>query len=61
MEFDSLEQMMGVFGNFDENINLVARESGASFSLSNHGVTFSGEEASAKLAFDVVETLKKTI
>jgi len=59
VEFDSLEQMMGIFGNFDENINLIARESGASFTLSNHGITFAGDEKCAQLAADVLETLKK--
>lgn len=59
VEFDSLEQMMGIFGNFDENINLIARESDTSFSLSNHGISFSGEAENVRLAMDVVETLKK--
>jgi len=59
VDFDSLEQMMGIFGNFDENINLIVKESGASFTLSNHGISFLGDEKSAQLAADVVETLKK--
>ncbi len=59
VEFDSLEQMMGIFGNFDENINLIARESETTFSLSNHGISFAGEAENARLAADVVETLKK--
>ena len=59
VEFDSLEQMMGIFGNFDENINLIARESDTTFSLSNHGITFAGEAENVRLATDVVETLKK--
>jgi len=59
VEFDNLEQMMAIFGNFDENINLIAKESGAPFTLSNHGISFSGDEKSAQLAADVIETLKK--
>lgn len=59
IDFDSLEQMMGIFGNYDENINLVASESGASFTLSNHGISFMGDETNVRLAADVVETLKK--
>ena len=59
IEFDSLEQMMDIFGNVDENINLIAHESETSFSLSNHGISFTGEENNVRLAADVVEALKK--
>jgi phosphate starvation-inducible PhoH-like protein len=54
-----MEQMMDVFGNFDENINLIARESECTFSLTDHGISFAGEEENIRLASDAVETLKK--
>ncbi len=59
IEFDSMEQMMNIFGNFDENINLIARESGCTFTLTGHGILFAGEEGNIRLAADAVETLKK--
>ncbi|MEI6101843.1 MAG: PhoH family protein [Eubacteriales bacterium] len=59
IEFDSMEQMMDIFGNVDENINLIARESECSFTLLNHDISFTGEEENVRLAADVMETLKK--
>lgn len=59
IEFDSMEQMMDIFGNVDENINLIAKESECAFTLLNHGISFTGEEGKVRLAADVVETLKK--
>jgi phosphate starvation-inducible protein PhoH and related proteins len=59
IEFDSMEQMMDLFGNFDENINLIARESECTFTLTGHGISFTGEEGNIRLAADAVETLKK--
>jgi phosphate starvation-inducible PhoH-like protein len=59
VDFDSLEQMMGIFGSFDENINMIADECGISFSVGNQGVFFTGDQSKTQLASNVVDMLKK--
>ncbi len=57
--FDSMEQMAGVFGNFDENINMIADKLGVSIRAGEEGITVTGAKADAELACGAIEVLKQ--
>lgn len=58
IDFDSMEQMAGVFGSFDENINLLSGRLSVSVRAEQNGVTISGEKAAVQAAADVMGVLK---
>ncbi len=58
IEFDSMEQMAGVFGNFDENIHLLSERLLVTVRAEESGISISGEEQNAALAADTIEALK---
>ncbi|HBU12037.1 MAG TPA: phosphate starvation-inducible protein PhoH [Clostridiales bacterium] len=53
-----MEQMAGVFGSFDENINLLSGRLSVSVRAEQNGVTISGEKAAVQAAADVMGVLK---
>lgn len=57
--FDNIEQMAGVFGNFDENINIIGAETNTAIRATEYGICITGEKKNAQLAADVIEVLKK--
>lgn len=57
--FDSMEQMAGVFGNFDENINLISDKLHVSIRAGEEGITVTGAKADAELACGAIEVLKQ--
>ncbi len=57
--FDSMEQMAGIFGNFDENINLLADTFHVSIRTGEHGVVVAGKKKDAMLVADTIEVLKQ--
>lgn len=57
--FDSVEQMAGVFGSFDENINVLSRQYGVAVRAAEHGIVITGEKKAATAASDALEVLKK--
>lgn len=57
--FDSVEQMAGVFGNFDENINVLANKFEVVIRAFEHGIYITGEKKAATAASDTLEVLKK--
>ena len=59
VSFDSMEQMAGVFGSFDENINIISAETGTTIRATEEGISVTGETAKVKTAADVIEVLKK--
>lgn len=59
--FDNIEQMAGVFGNFDENINIIGAETNTAIRATEYGICITGEKKNAQLAADVIEVLKKCI
>ncbi|MGI6153706.1 MAG: PhoH family protein [Christensenellaceae bacterium] len=54
-----MEQMAGVFGNFDENINVLSHRLNVVIRAEDVGVAVSGERKNAAAASDVLEVLKK--
>ncbi len=59
VSFDSMEQMAGVFGSFDENINIISAETDTAIRATEDGISITGEGAKVKTAVDVIEVLKK--
>ena len=59
ISFDNMEQMAGVFGNFDENINIISAETETAIRATEHGIRITGEVKKAQTAADVIEVLKK--
>ncbi|MEA4852834.1 MAG: PhoH family protein [Christensenella sp.] len=51
--------MAGVFGNFDENINIISSQTGTAIRATENGICISGSEKGAKEAADIIEVLKK--
>jgi len=58
IEFDSMEQMAGVFGSFDENINMLAERLKVKFRAEDSGITVSGEDKDTATAVSTIEALK---
>lgn len=59
VNFDSIEQMSDIFGNVDENINILSDKLGVSIRTHENGVIISGNEPNnQKLALDALEALK---
>ncbi|MEG0256882.1 MAG: PhoH family protein [Christensenella sp.] len=59
MAFDSMEQMAGVFGSFDENINVISAETDTAIRATQNGICITGEAKKAQMAADVIDVLKK--
>jgi len=59
LDFDSMEQMAGVFGSFDENINLLSERLSVNIRAQENGITVAGGEGDVGLAADTIEVLKK--
>ncbi|MEG1158101.1 MAG: PhoH family protein, partial [Christensenellaceae bacterium] len=57
--FNSIEQMAGIFGSFDENINILSNETNTVIRATNNGIVIEGEPKDAQKAADVIEVLKK--
>ncbi|MEF9864365.1 MAG: hypothetical protein RR777_05415, partial [Christensenellaceae bacterium] len=41
--FNSIEQMAGIFGSFDENINILSNETNTVIRATNNGIVIEGE------------------
>ncbi|BDF58537.1 phosphate starvation protein PhoH [Christensenellaceae bacterium] len=59
VSFDSVDQMSGVFGSFDENINIISAQTGTAIRATEHGICISGTHKAAQEAADIIEVLKK--
>ncbi len=59
VSFDSMDQMAGVFGSFDENINIISAQTSTTIRATEHGICIAGEPKAAKEAADIIEVLKK--
>ena len=59
ISFDNMEQMAGVFGNFDEDINIISADTETAIRATEHGIRITGEAKKAQTAADVIEVLKK--
>lgn len=57
MTVDNLESLYGLLGNFDENLNLIMRETDTTIYVQQNTITFSGEEKNVLLSKTVVEKL----
>lgn len=57
IEVDSLEQLMELFGAFDENAKAIEKETGASIVSRNTHIAITGKEEEANLAKVVVDKL----
>ncbi len=57
IEVDSLEQLMELFGAFDENAKAIEKETGANIVSRNTHIAISGKEEAASLAKVVVDKL----
>lgn len=57
IEVDNLEQLMELFGTFDENVKAIEKETGASIVSRNTHIAITGKEDDAKLAEVVVDKL----
>lgn len=58
MSFDSMEQMVEIFGNFDENINMLAEKLSVGVRAVENGVEINGEEGNVSQACSVLDVLK---
>ncbi|WP_066649944.1 PhoH family protein [Christensenella timonensis] len=54
-----MDQMSGVFGSFDENINIISAQTGTTIRATEHGICISGTQKAAQEAADIIEVLKK--
>lgn len=57
IEVDNLEQLMELFGTFDENVKAIEKETGANIVSRNTHIAITGKEEDAKLAEVVVDKL----
>ncbi len=57
----SADELALLLGTFDENINAVARETGAEVFVDSDGIKISGDESSAALCKKVVEKLAQMV
>jgi len=61
IEFDSIDKMIAVFGEFDKNINLISNEFGVTIITRGECVKITGSEDKVKMATDVIENLMRII
>ena len=61
VEAGSLEELQKLLGTFDENLNIVTRETGVTASVKGAGIRISGEDESCLLAARVLEGILKLI
>ena len=61
VEAGSLEELQKLLGTFDENLNIVTRETGVTASVEGAGIRISGEDESCLLAARVLEGILKLI
>ena len=61
VEAGSLEELQKLLGTFDENLNIVTRETGATAPVEGAGIRFRGEDESCLLAARVLEGILKLI
>lgn len=61
IEFDSIDKMISVFGEFDKNINLISNEFGVTIITRGECVKITGSEDKVKMATDVIENLMRII
>jgi len=61
IEFDSIDKIISVFGEYDKNINLISTEFGVSVISRGETVKVSGPEESVNMAAKVIEHLLRLI
>ncbi len=61
IEIDSMEQLMQLFGNFDENVRVIEDELGVKITARNTEVLITGEEEKTNLAYTVMTKLADMI
>ena len=57
LALDSMDEAIRLFGAFDENLQILEAETGASIHVSADGISFKGMENEAQLAYRVTEKL----
>lgn len=57
IEVESMDQISALFGNLDENAEVIREETGATVGAKNHSIAVSGESANVELAALVIEKL----
>ena len=57
IEVDSMEQLITLFGSFDENLNVIEQETGATIKTRDRSICIEGDIACADLARVVLEKL----
>ena len=61
IEFDNIDKIISVFGEYDKNINLIAKELGVSIISRGETVKISGDEAKVTMAVQVVANLMRLL
>ncbi len=61
IEFDSIDKIISIFGEYDKNINRISQEFGVSIVSRGEIVKISGDEEKVNMAFDVVSNLMRLL
>lgn len=61
VELDSMEELIGLFGTFDENMRVLEAETGVKIGTRDKRLVISGTEGNADVAKDVIEKLLEMI
>ncbi len=61
IEFDSIDKIISIFGEYDRNINRISQEFGVSIVSRGETVKISGQEEKVSMAFDVVSNLMRLL
>lgn len=54
---DQLDDLIGLFGNFDENLHVIEEETGTKIKVTGEGISVEGEENSTQLTRTVIEKM----
>jgi phosphate starvation-inducible protein PhoH len=55
---ENVDELLGLFGVFDENIGVLEDETGAHISAEEHGIRITGEAEGANIARIVIEKMR---
>ncbi len=61
LKTESAEVLSAILGNFDENLNVIMRETGTEIFVDGDVINVSGDEQDVKVAYDVIEKLSDMI
>jgi len=61
IEFDSIDKIISIFGEYDKNVNMIANEFGVSIISRGDSIKISGAESAVGMAAGVIDNLMRII